>query len=77
MRSSRERSGCPGSVGSVSDGDTELGEDVPESRRKLEQQADRDVAVERTGRQGRIGEMHDAIDIRVESVGKSAKSGST
>ena len=51
----------------------ELGEEAPEAKGGLDLQADQDLAVERRGRQGRVGEIDDAIDVAVEGVGEGAK----
>jgi len=59
----------------VREGSAKLGEETDEAKGRFGLESEQGLMVESGGRQVRIGEVDDGVDIRVERVGKGAESG--
>jgi len=59
----------------VREGGAKLGEETDEAKGRFGLESEQGLMVESGGRQVRIGEVDDGVDIRVEGVGKGAESG--
>ena len=59
----------------VRESGAKLGKETGKAKGRLGLEGDQDLMVEGGGRQVRIGEVDDGVDVRVEGVGKGAESG--
>jgi hypothetical protein len=62
-------------AGEVREGSAELGEETGEAEGRLGLEGEQDLMVEGRGRQVRIGEVDDGVEVAVEGVGEGAQSG--
>jgi hypothetical protein len=59
----------------VREGSAKLGEETSKAEGRFGLEGEQDLMVEGRGRQVRVGEVDDGVDIRVEGMGKGAESG--
>jgi len=60
-------------AGEVREGGAELGEETGEAEGRLGLEGEQDLMVEGRGRQVRIGEVDDGVEVAVEGVGEGAE----